>query len=141
MHNSIREITEQDLKGVYKLMQQLRPHISEEQFIHIHRQAKKADEYTIYGYYENEKCLGLMGLRYLHDYVHQFHLYIDDLVVDENCRSKGIGARLLSFAEELARKKKCTGLRLCTGAENEPGKRFYEREKWVSRAVVFKKKI
>jgi hypothetical protein len=37
--------------------------------------------------------------------------------------------------------QKCDGLRLCTGIENESGKRFYEREGWTLKAVAFKKKI
>jgi len=45
-----------------------------------------------------------MGLRYLTDYVHQFHLYIDDLIVVEEFRSQKIGAVLLAFAEDLAKK-------------------------------------
>ena len=82
-----------------------------------------------------------MGVRLLYDYVHLKHFYIDDLVIDENQRSNGIGAKLLQHAEELAKKEKCTGLRLCTGTENHRGIQFYEKQKWLQRALVFKKKI
>ena len=137
----IREINELELLSVYELMRQLRPHISSEQFVDLYRQASKTNQYTLYAYYEADHCIGLMGIRYMHDYVHQYHLYIDDLVVSETNRSKGTGAKLLKFAEELAQKKGCTGLRLCTGVENKAAMRFYERENWKSRAVVFKKTL
>lgn len=136
----IREVTPENVISVLPLLQELRPHIEEKDFISIYQNARAADGYTFYGYYEGGSCVGLMGLRYLYDYVHSYHLYIDDLIVTSKRQSKGIGASLLKFAEELAREKKCSGLRLCTGVENEAGKRFYEREGWNLRAVAYKKK-
>ncbi len=82
-----------------------------------------------------------MGLRYLHNYVHKYHLYIDDLVVKKDIRSQGGGAILLEFAEDLAKAKSCTGLRLCTGIDNKEGIRFYERENRSARTLAYKKKI
>lgn len=131
-----------DIDSTYVLLKQLRPHISLEQFRSIFEKANKADDYNIYGYTDQQAQIkGLIGIRTLHDYVHGKHLYIDDLVVDETCRSQGIGKKLLDFAEDLAKKNECTGLRLCTGIDNKDGMRFYEREKWKQRAVVFKKKL
>ena len=138
---SISEVRESEIITVYDVLKELRPHISQEEFVKIYNEAKKADQYTFYGYYIDRQCVGLMGLRYLHDYVHRYHLYIDDLVVAKDFRSQNIGAQLLQFAENLAREKSCTGLRLCTGIDNKDGIRFYERENWVLRAVAFKKKI
>lgn len=131
----------ENIESVYPLMKQLRPHLTLQQYLQIHDQAKVADRYTLWGYFENEICVGLMGLRTLFDYVHLKHLYIDDLVVDESQRSSGIGAKLLKHAELLAQREQCTGLRLCTGSDNQRGIQFYEKENWVQRALVFKKKL
>lgn len=131
----------ENIETVYPLMKQLRPNLTLPQFIQVHDLAKAADHYTLWGYFENNTCVGLMGLRILFDYVHLKHLYIDDLVVDESRRSTGIGAKLLKHAESLAQKEQCTGLRLCTGGENLRGIQFYENEQWIQRALVFKKKI
>jgi GNAT superfamily N-acetyltransferase len=137
----IREIAENEILSVYPVLKELRPHISKEEFVEIYKHSRKADDYTFYGYFLNNDCVGLMGLRYLTDYVHRFHLYIDDLVVSKDHRSQQIGAKLLKFAEALAQDKSCTGLRLSTGVDNKDGMRFYEREDWALRAVVFKKKV
>lgn len=137
----IKELNPSEISSVFELLKELRPHLTIEQFQTIYSEARKADQFTFYGYYEGSECIGLMGVRYLHDYVHGFHLYIDDLVVTTKLQSKGIGAKLLAFAEDLARAKSCSGLRLCTGIDNEAGKKFYEREKWNLRAVAYKKKI
>ena len=131
----------ENFESVYPLMKQLRPHLTIEQFIHIHDQAKAADQYTLIGYFENETCVGLMGLRTLFDYVHLKHIYIDDLVVEETKRSSGVGRKLLKHAEQIAQQQDCTGLRLCTGHENYRGIKFYENENWLQKALVFKKKI
>lgn len=82
-----------------------------------------------------------MGYRVLCDFVHGRHLYIDDLVTDENIRSKGYGATLLKEAEKIAQENGCTNLRLCTGIDNDRGKTFYEKNNWNLRAVVYKKKL
>jgi hypothetical protein len=45
------------------------------------------------------------------------------------------------FLFEQQSSKNYTGLRLSTGVDNKDGMRFYEREHWMLRAVVFKKKV
>lgn len=82
-----------------------------------------------------------MGYRIITDFVHGRHLYIDDLVTSEEVRSQGHGATLLKYAEAMAKQKGCSNLRLCTGIDNEGGKRFYEKNSWNLRAVVYKKKL
>jgi GNAT superfamily N-acetyltransferase len=139
--NPIREIPSDKIDSVLSLLRELRPHVTLNDLHSVYQKASQADQYGFYGFFEGESCIGLMGLRFLTDFVHGFHLYIDDLVVTQTKRSSGVGAALLQFAEDLAKKKNCSGLRLCTGTENAEGKRFYEREKWNLRAVVYKKKI
>lgn len=138
---SISEIKENEIGSVFELLRELRTTLTREDFYAIYAAAKKADQYTFYGYFINQECVGLMGLRFLQDFVHHQHLYIDDLVVKKDFRSKGVGAILLEFAEDLAKAKSCTGLRLCTGIDNKAGIRFYERENWAARALAFKKKL
>lgn len=53
-------------------------------------------------------------------------LYVDLLVVPEGFRSQGLGTELLQKAEEIARKRGCTGLWLHSGTFQAPG--FYEKQ-------------
>jgi len=108
----IREIPAENIHSILPLLQELRPHIGVADLNEIYGQARKADGFTFYGYYEGDSCVGLMGLRYLSDFVHKFHLYIDDLVVTKDQRSAGVGAKLLKFAEDLAKEKNCSVVRL-----------------------------
>ncbi len=130
-----------DLERCYPVMKELRTALSFNDYMEIYEQAHKSDGYEIVGVESDGKITAVMGYRILHDYVHGKHLYIDDLVSTESQRSKGLGAQLLAYAENLAKELGCKGLRLCTGIENELGKKFYERHNWKLRAVAYKKKL
>jgi GNAT superfamily N-acetyltransferase len=133
--------TEAELKSVYPLMRQLREALSESDFISRIQAAQKESQYELLGFFEGPHCQALIGYRILTDLVHGRHLYIDDLVVDQIARSKGLGANLLKKIKEIGREKNCQRLRLCTGVENERGKNFYERNGWKFRAVVYKSEV
>ena len=128
-----------ELESGYAVLKELRTNLTFTDFISLYKVAHQSDGYTMVAVFENERIVAVMGYRILHDFVHGKHLYVDDLVVLRSHQSKGIGARLLAHAEELAEKQECKGLRLCTGKENERGIQFYEREGWNPRAIAFKK--
>jgi GNAT superfamily N-acetyltransferase len=138
----IREIENTDeLSAAYDVFHELRTHLSLDDFKVIYREAKERDSYTVVIAIDGSKVIAAMGYRLLFDLVHGKHLYIDDLVTTKNERSHGIGAKLLQYAEEIARTESCSGLRLCTGTENASARKFYERENWAQRSVVYKKKL
>ncbi len=133
--------SQSELEQVYPLMKELRPHITLQNFLDIYQQSHKTTGYEIAALKQDNQILAIMGYRILYDYVHGKHCYIDDLVSSEQQRSKGYGAELLKYAEKFAQANGCTGLRLCTGIENERGKKFYEKNGWNLRAIVYKKKV
>lgn len=136
---SFREIALDDSAVWFPILHQLRPEPSQTEAEAIVREAHDASGYRLYGVFEEETCVGLVGWRILTDFVHGKHLYIDDLVVDSNQRSRGIGEEILAAAESFARAQGCTGLRLCTGVDNARGKSFYEKCGLSLRAVAFKR--
>ena len=137
----VREIPEGDgWADAFAVMRELRAHLDFETFSERCREARASDGYTLYGAYdEGGRLLGVMGVRTLVDLLHGRHLYVDDLVVTEAARSRGVGSRLLAHAERLAAEAGGVGLRLCTGIDHHAGRRFYEREGWTAKAVAFKK--
>lgn len=78
---------------------------------------------AVYRIYENT----YQGLR----------LYIDDLVVDENRRSQGIGHALLAHCTELARQAGCSYLALDSGTQRTLAHKMYFREGLVVTAFNF----
>lgn len=131
----------EDLEKCFPLMKELRPHLSEQDYLEIYRHAHAMDGYEIVGLQLDGKIVALMGYRLMYDFVRGRHLYIDDLVSTEKMRSKGLGAQLLKHAESIAQDLGCKSLRLCTGVENDRGKKFYEQNKWTLRAYAFTKKL
>jgi GNAT superfamily N-acetyltransferase len=139
---TVKEIIDKnELETVFPIIKELRTHLSFSDFIFLYEQAKQSDDYKVVGIYQQASCVGVMGYRVLFDLVHGKHLYVDDLVTTQSVRPRGVGKKLLQFAEEEAKKLGCKGLRLCTGTENEAGKRFYEREGWKFRSVAYKKQL
>ena len=131
--------TPADFEAMFPVIRELRPHLSFADYAALIEESRKRDEYELVAIFDGANCIAAMGFRILFDFVHGKHLYIDDLVVTEACRSKGVGAELLQYAEKIAAEKRCKGLRLCTGVDNVGGKKFYEREGWKMRSVVYKK--
>lgn len=130
-----------DLVRFYPVIKELRTELSYAEYLNIYETAHAQDGYEIVGLESGTNIMAVMGYRVLVDFVHGKHLYIDDLVSTAAQRSKGFGARLLAYAEEVARTLGCKSLRLCAGIDNEIGQKFYEREGWDLRAVVYKKKL
>ena len=52
-------------------------------------------------------------------------MVIEDVIVDEGQRRKGIGTALMQFAEEYARSRNCTYIMLITDAERIGSQEFY----------------
>lgn len=61
-------------------------------------------------------------------------LYVDLLVVPEEFRGQGLGSQLLREAEDVARKRGCTGLWLHTGTFQAPG--FYEKQGFTAFGTI-----
>ena len=59
---------------------------------------------------------------------HRPQARVNDLVVTDRVRGRGVGAALLRRGEELARKRGCFRMTLVTAAWREPTIAFYERE-------------
>ncbi|MBK8202484.1 MAG: GNAT family N-acetyltransferase [Bdellovibrionales bacterium] len=137
----IKANDKKDLERFYPIMKELRRDLSFEDYVTIFKDAHEADGYEIVAIESDNVILAVMGYRILHDFAHGKHLYIDDLVSTESHRSLGLGAKLLKYAEDLAKELDCNGLRLCTGIENERGKKFYERHDWKQRSFAYKRKL
>lgn len=81
------------------------------------------DEGAICGY-----LFGIFTDTFKHDsLVDHRSLYIDDLCVDENKRSKGIGKALYSFIKDFAKKNGCYNITLNVWQGNDSSLAFYQK--------------
>ena len=128
----------EDLRNSFQLLWELRPHLTWENFMLVYEEAHTKDQFELVGFYEDNILVGLIGFRFLTDFVRGRHLYIDDLVTRESKRSSGLGKVMLDYAIEFARTHNCPGgLRLCAGLDNHRGIKFYEKNGWNARAYAF----
>lgn len=130
----------EDLDAAFPIISQLRPHLNRMQFAEL-IQKMAHENYKLWAYIDRNKVLGLVSTRVYTDFVRGAHVYIDDLVTDQNSRSLGVGAAILKHAERLATNLKLPSLRLCCATENESGLKFYKREGWKERSLALVKKV
>lgn len=124
---------------VIELLSQLRSHIDLNTLCSRLEQMKK-EGYQLWGYSKESNLIGLVSTRLYTDLVRGKHIYIDDLVVNSNYQSQGIGVILLNHVEEYAKNLSISSLRLSCAIENLRGKNFYLREQWIERTTTMIKK-
>lgn len=118
--------TVKDMHIVYPVICQLRNNIDIETFLERAKNAKQGGYKLFYACFDCQ-ILGAIGLRIQDDLCWGHNLYIDDLVVDEALRGKGIGEALMKFALKLAYSQKCEYVRLASGISRTEAHNFYEK--------------
>ncbi|HJT97545.1 MAG TPA: GNAT family N-acetyltransferase [Rhodanobacteraceae bacterium] len=64
-------------------------------------------------------------------------MYVDDLVIDESRRSRGVGKALLDHLAAIAEAAGCAKLTLDSGTQRQDAHRFYFRERMTVTAFHF----
>jgi GNAT superfamily N-acetyltransferase len=100
---TVRELEERDLPAAFLVMRELRGHLALPGF--QQRIAKQAlAGYRLLGAFDDQHTLlGVLGMRPVSTLARGDHLHIDDLVVTQKDRYKGIGTTLLRHAERWAK--------------------------------------
>ncbi len=68
-------------------------------------------------------------------------MWIEDLCVDENIRSRGIGSQLFDAVEKFAKEQQCGSITLCVWQFNESAKVFYEKNGMTTQRTTLEKSI
>lgn len=67
--------------------------------------------------------------------------HIDELIIDQKLRSKGIGTRLMQELIKLAKTKGCNRIEADTGFQRKRTHKFYELLGFEKRAYLYSKKL
>lgn len=124
----------------YPLIRQLSPGVSEERYAFL------LDDMLAHGYrmaavFEAETCVGVSGIWVATKIYSGRYLEMDNVVVADTHRSKGIGKLLTDFVVGIARAENCEMVMLDAYLENEKAHSFYEREGFVKRGYHFLKRL
>ena len=93
----------------------------------------------------SKKIIGIAITYYRYSTWRGRKLYLEDLIISENYRRKGIGGKLFDFVINFAKEKKCTGLNLQVLDWNTIGINFYKKynmkfdNKWTNCYLEFDK--
>ncbi len=126
-----------EVKLAWPVMKQLRSSISQQEF-EARVTAAQNCGYRLFTAIQDETIVGAVGFRVVDDLAWGHHLYIDDLVVNESSRGKGIGKSLIDFIKSEALIEGCTSIRLCSALTRDDTHRFYEREGMSKQSYAFR---
>jgi GNAT superfamily N-acetyltransferase len=121
-------LTDDEIRTCFAVMRQLRPHLAESEFVTRIRRQEEAG-YRLAYLSDGDVVRSVSGFRLLENLASGRVLYIDDLVSDEQDRSKGYGEALFDWLLERARSNDCDTLELDSGVQRFGAHRFYLRHR------------
>jgi len=129
--------TDAEIAACFPVMRLLRPHLTgaEEFCARVRRQAEAG--YQILAAWRAGEPIGLAGYRPQENLIRGPFCYVDDLVVRDDLRRSGLGARLLNAVAMEAKARGLGHLVLDTGLDNFLGQRFYFRFGMLPAALRF----
>lgn len=133
----IQDVGDDDMAACFPLMRQLRPHLASKDEFQERTRRQGNQGYRLVAAWRNGLPHGLAGYRLAENLIHGPFLYVDDLIVDAGQRSSGVGARLMDWLKEEARRRGCAKLVLDTGLDNVLAHRFYYRQGLLALALRF----
>lgn len=138
--NIIECKSEQDIMETYAVMSQLRPHVAEHDYLGLIREMEGQSGRLIAAM-EGSSVIGCAFFRQETRLFTGPLFYVDDLVTDENTRSKGVGHALLAWVEREAKAKGIKTVALDSGVHRGQGHKFYFREGFTITSFNFKKSV
>jgi len=120
--------TDDQILATFDVMHQLRPKLERHEYVRLVRDLMKADGFRIAALTDDDEVRAVAGYRIFTMLYCGRLLYVDDLVTDERARSRGYGARLLTWLKAEGRRQGCSELQLISNVVREQAHRFYFRE-------------
>jgi len=122
--------SDEAIAGCFSVMQQLRTHLVEGEFVATVRRQQR-NGYRL-AYREKESHVhAVAGFRLIENLVGGRVLYVDDLVTDSASRSQGHGQALMAWLVQRARDEGCRYLELDSGVQRFDAHRFYLANRMV----------
>lgn len=129
----IRPIVDEDYRDVFRLYRQLvgtssLPHNIENSFARIFKGFFNSGEREAYVATVHDNVIGFVTLYYLDVFHHSGQVVsMQELVVTEEFRGRGVGKALVEFVKQKASEKNCHGLEVATDLWQSGAKSFYEK--------------
>ncbi len=115
----------EQIRLCYKVMRQLRPHLTEEETFVQQVERQIQNGYCLVYLEDHEGIKALAGFRFLEFLAWGKVFYIDDLVTDSETRKNGHGSKLLKWIIEQAKQAGCDQVHLDSGPQRHDAHRLY----------------
>jgi len=90
----------------------------------------------------DSKIIGMISMVFLSRLnQNTLEMYVPELIVSQNYRSKGIGKKLINSSIEFGKKKKCHRIRLESGNQRIESHKFYKHLRFENSSVFFTKNL
>lgn len=123
----IRQLGPDEIREALPLVKKLNHDISMEDLDQRLTEMLKEDYHCV-GVFVDERCIAVAGYWIGHRFWSGKYLEIDNFIVDEEYREKGIGSNLVDWIEAMAREINCRFVVLDAYTTNRPSHRFYYRK-------------
>lgn len=125
----IRPMKETDYHAVYRLYRQLVGNVNcRDEFSRIFQSFFESNEREAYVADVHQRVIGFVTLYYFDVLHHGGQIAsIQELVVTEEFRGRGVGRSLLNFVKEQLREKHCCGLEVATDLLHGGARSFYQK--------------
>lgn len=134
-------VSDTDLKATYPVMKQLRTHLSEQEYVERAKRQQSKGGYIVAALEDEGQVRCVAGYRISECLSWGRFLYVDDLVSDQNARSKNYGKQMMDWLLAEARQNGCQELHLDSGVQRHAAHRFYLRERMDITCFHFALKI
>ncbi len=115
----------EQIRSCYKVMHQLRPHLTSEQAFIEQVQRQIQTGYHLAYIQDDGQVKSLAGFRFLEFLAWGKVIYIDDLVSEATTRRDGYGGKILKWVIHEAKKAKCDQVHLDSGPQRYDAHRLY----------------
>lgn len=119
-----------DFIPALKLVQQTNPQLTKKQFESRLKKMLKIG-YRCIAYMEKGKMIGICGFWHGTRFWCGDFIDLDNVVVDEKARGRGIGKKMLDWVEKEAKRLNCDQLGLDCYVTHHAAHRFYLREHYI----------
>lgn len=117
--------TPEEFRQCYPVMVQLRPHLTETDFVDRVLRQFAGQSYHLVAVLLEGAVTAVAGYRFVENLFSGKLLYVDDLVADEHHRSQGHGGMLMDWLIAEAKSGGCNALELDSGVQRFAAHRFY----------------
>jgi GNAT superfamily N-acetyltransferase len=134
-------LSDSDIQLTYPVMNQLRTHVAEHEYLGRVKRQHESAGYQVAALFDDGKVRCVAGYRISECLSWGKFLYVDDLVSDQNARSKNYGKEMMAWLLAEAKSNGCQEFHLDSGVQRHSAHRFYLRERMDITCFHFAMKI